>query len=425
MQMVGETCKTVPVVTPTVEFGTNVMYPKVAPQYITEDYLQENGDYIPGAANIEWGKRLVAIEQSDNEVVATVETEKGVEIIKGSFVVGCDGAHSVCRKAIGAEFKGESLPAVYMLGDVTVSFKAPAPVSHAALRFSNKDEFQMWIPLEEQKRRVDGTISCRYRISGPAPQRFLDANDDDKTTTHGFLKRPPPTLQDIASWSDEFLCSTPFKGCTIESLIWSSFYRVSNRISSKYQEGRIFIAGDAAHIHSPKGGLGMNTGLQDAIGLGWRLAQTLSRGLPPGHPMLLGYNRERQVVGEELVAEKAKTVKPGESPAMLALKFDSQLFIKYDPVKGSGEALSELIAPGVRLPVPLAGFLRQHEHRTEYYKILSADVVADVPPLKFPVEVIHVERGLLPAGFVLLVRPDQHIEFIGKMKDLLSFMSRL
>jgi 2-polyprenyl-6-methoxyphenol hydroxylase-like FAD-dependent oxidoreductase len=394
-------------------------YSKVAPQYITEDYLQENGDYIPGAANIEWGSKLVAIEQGEGEVVATVETENGVETIKGSFVVGCDGAHSVCRKAIGAEFKGESLPAVYMLGDVNVLFKAPAPVSHAALRFSNNGEFQMWIPLEEQNRRVDG-LKCRYRISGPAPQRFLDVNDDDKTTTHGFLKRPPPTLQDMASWSDEFLGSTPLKGCTIDSWNWSSFYRVSNRIASKYQEGRIFIAGDAAHIHSPKGGLGMNTGLPDAIGLGWRLAQTLRRNLSPRNPMLLGYNRERQLVGEELVAEKAKTVKTGESPAMLALKFDSQLFIRYDPVEGSGQALSELLAPGVRLSLPLAGFMRQHEHRTENYKILSADSVVDVPPLNFAIEVIHVTEGLLPAGFVLLVRPDQHIAFIGKMTDLVT-----
>jgi len=414
------------------EYGTHIRYPSIAPQYITEAYIEDNGSLIQESAPVEWNHKVTSIQQDQDFVDVTIESTSGngiseVETIKADWVIGCDGAHSICRKSIGAQFSGFSSPEVFMLGDVLVSIPTEImPPKRTALRFQDGLSFQMWIPLTHTDEANNGLR--RFRISGFTPEKFLIGSDNDPTIEHGFLNRSPPTMLEMQEWIDD--AAPPMRGVKIQSLLWSSFYRVSNRISDKYSSGRVIIVGDAAHIHTPKGGLGMNTGLQDSFALGWRLAQAVKRGLPSNHDLILEYARERHKIGVELVEEKSKDMSKKEnatSRPLLQLQFDSQLFIQYDPRAESGEPISDLISVGRRLPDSLQARMPHGESRTESYKVIGDKIALQQfkKQMNIPVELIQIEErpSLIPnPSVLLLVRPDQHVVFIGTSSDLTKFI---
>jgi 2-polyprenyl-6-methoxyphenol hydroxylase-like FAD-dependent oxidoreductase len=254
------------------------------PQYETERLLAEH----LGRLGMEVERGVELNELSDDGSRVHVELARGdgkIERADFRFVVGCDGAHSAVRKAVGIGFPGDQFPMEFMLGDVAIDWDIPRGRALFAIR-PNEDgppDFFVAIPLPERK---------RYRVSMLATGEPAEAGD-----AHGILsERPGPSLDQLQAVADRLLPDA----ARMSDLRWSSLFRISMRLADKYRVGNAFIAGDAAHIHPPTGGQGMNTGIQDAYNLAWKMALVL-RGAA-GAGLLDSYEAERRPVGAEVVA---------------------------------------------------------------------------------------------------------------------------
>jgi 2-polyprenyl-6-methoxyphenol hydroxylase-like FAD-dependent oxidoreductase len=188
------------------------------------------------------------------------------EAVKPRFVVGCDGAHSVVRHAGKFSFDGEPYPQDFLLADVHLK----TPIDGLHLFFDDRGVFVL-LPMKDGVYRI---ISSR-----------VDAPD---TTAD-------PTLSEVQALADTF-SSRPVE---LTDPIWLARFRLHHRQADRYRRGPLLLAGDAAHIHSPAGGQGMNTGIQDAANLAWKLA-LVCRGDAPA-TLLDSYDEERHPVGRQLL----------------------------------------------------------------------------------------------------------------------------
>ncbi|MEU9097910.1 FAD-dependent monooxygenase [Streptomyces sp. NPDC048361] len=285
------------------------------PQYETERLLEE---YLAGLGTaVERGTELTSFEQDADGVTARLTAASGAqEEVRAGYLVGCDGAHSTVRKGLGLSFEGGAFPQEYMLADVEVDWDMPRGHSvrctHRAADGSFDDAL-VCVPLPG---------AGRYRLSMLTPPGFSDelarrgspGQPDDvrnpagatrgtavvpavDQVAHGLGGARVPELSDIRAVVDR-LSPTP---ATLSAMRWSSVFRISHRIVDRYGEGRVFVAGDAAHIHPPTGAQGMNTGIQDACNLAWKLALVVQGAAAPA--LLTSYDAERRPVGEEVVGQ--------------------------------------------------------------------------------------------------------------------------
>ncbi|WP_435598900.1 FAD-dependent monooxygenase [Streptomyces anulatus] len=350
------------------------------PQYGTERVLEEFLGRFGTA--IERATELVAFTQDADGVTSRLTTPSGgEEEIRSRFLVGCDGAHSLVRKGLGLSFEGGAFPEEYMLADVEVGWSLPPGY---AVRSTHRgadgaiDDLLVCIPLP-------GT--GRYRMSMPVPPELsaarraeASAAADGDGVAHGLEGGTAPALADIQKVLDR-LAPEPV---TASALRWSSVFRISHRLVDRYGRGRVFVAGDAAHIHPPTGAQGMNTGIQDACNLAWKLA--LAVGGAAGPQVLPGYDAERHPVGEEVVGRTVRHAAEGvqadpEDPGTLLLR-EAQLLIGYPD--------SPLVTP---LP-PDDGSVPRPGDRAPDCGGLTGDIAA------FPMRLFDVLRG---SGHVLLV----------------------
>jgi len=318
------------------------------PQYDTEevlrDALRRRGGYV------HQGIRLVDFTQDAHGVRARVVDASGVEQqLSCRWIVGCDGAHSVVRKGLGIEYEGEAYAMTFMLGDVVVHWDRRRGFGQRITHLVDGElrNVVIFIPIPGDPRR--------YRVSLAAPPE-LQTDDADLSA--------PPSLELLR----ETLAPVLPAGASISDLRWSSYYRISHRIAQRYSSGRCFIAGDAAHIHPPIGGQGMNTGLQDAQNLAWKLA-LVSAGRAPDD-LLESYGAERRPVGLDVVTRT--THRMDESIATGDLKFDqwmqdSQLLVNHRGSRWVGEdvtpgALAKGPKPGERAPEALGLRLERVAH---------------------------------------------------------------
>lgn len=234
-------------------------------QYDTEELLE--ADLRRHGGRIEWGSEVAQVVPGNDSVTTVLANGERIE---SRYLVGCDGAHSLVRKTLGLEFEGSKYPLTFLLGDVEMDWPHPHSEVYKLVMMEN-DEMRgvvAVVPIPGNPRR--------YRIS--------------TNLAPGAEASGQPTLELLREIASPALPP----GTTISNLRWSSFYSISHRLVSRYRVGRVFLAGDAAHIHPPIGGLGMNTGLQDAYNLGWKLALG-------GDALLETYHEERRRVGEEVV----------------------------------------------------------------------------------------------------------------------------
>ncbi|WP_319458392.1 FAD-dependent monooxygenase [Micromonospora sp. RTP1Z1] len=264
------------------------------PQYETERILTERLATL--GVRPQRGAELIAFTQDGDGVLATLATAGGAEeTVRAKYLVGCDGAHSRVRELLGLTFSGGlgRFPQLFMLGDVDVDWDMPE--GHL-LRF-----------MHETDGRMDGMLVCvplrgesRYRIATLAPPRFF-AQTGGQDAPPGFSEElAEPTLADVQAAIDQL--APP--GTRASNLRWSSVFRISHGIVDRYGDGRVFVAGDAAHLHPPAGGQGMNTGIQDAWNLAWKLALAVRGIAAPG--LLDSYETERRPEGEEIVGRAVR-----------------------------------------------------------------------------------------------------------------------
>ena len=224
--------------------------------------------------SVELGQQLTGLAQDDSSVVASVTDSAtgATRTITAQYLVGCDGGRSTVRKEVGVEFRVRPDPESAMfVGDVELT---GLDRSHARIWYSADGAFLGLCPLP-------GTNSWQFQF------KFTDRNHAPGA----------PSLDLYQKIVDRY-CPQP--GVHLTNATWLSLWRENNGMVLQHRVGRVFIAGDAAHIHSPAGGQGANTGIQDAYNLGWKLNLVLS-GLA-GEQLLNTYHEERNPVAAAVLA---------------------------------------------------------------------------------------------------------------------------
>ena len=249
--------------TPDIPYASSL----ITPQWRTEETLRALLESY--GRRVELSSELTHIEQDEEGVTAAVKTEKRTKQMRAQYLVGADGGRSFVRKFMQIGFEGDTWKGARMfVGDVRVEGldrdhwhtwpnHPDGWLALCPLPSTDSFQFQAGIPWEEEKQQ-------------PTLGRFQKIVDERARQSN--LKLTDPT--------------------------WLSLYSVNVRMVHRYRAGRVFLAGDAAHVHPPTGGQGMNTGVQDAYNLGWKLGLVL-RG---AHPALLdGYEEERLPVAASVL----------------------------------------------------------------------------------------------------------------------------
>lgn len=235
------------------------------PQDETEAILAERLEALGGS--VERGVTATAIESGVGGATVHVETAEGEQAIRARYVVGGDGMHSVVREAAGIAFDGETYAGSFVLADVHMDWGYSEEVT---LLFS-PEGMGVVAPLP----------GGHFRIVAPVEDA---PHEPDMTFVQALLDARGPH-------------AVPGR---IRDVIWSSRFRVHHRLAARYRSGPLFLMGDAAHVHSPAGGQGMNTGLVDAVVLGQLLADVLN-GKAPQETLDL-YEEKRRPAAEEVLA---------------------------------------------------------------------------------------------------------------------------
>ncbi|MGW4354891.1 FAD-dependent monooxygenase [Nocardia sp. NPDC004582] len=310
------------------------------PQYETERILRDRLTGLGGV--IERGTRVTGFEQDADGVTVTLENGAGATTTRAGYLVGCDGAHSTIRKALGLSFEGAAFAEQYMLGDVELDWNMPRGYNIRATHRADGavDDVLVCIPLPGLR---------RYRISMLLPDGHSGEQTGDGVE-HGFTTGWTPEIRDLQAVVDR-LAPEPAR---VSHLRWSSVFRISHRIVDSYGHGRVFVAGDAAHIHPPTGAQGMNTGIQDAHNLAWKLALAVHG---DASPALLGsYDAERRPVGEEVVGRTVRSAREGigadSTDPGYVLRREAQLLIDYtgSPIVAASPADEPAPRAGARAP---------------------------------------------------------------------------
>jgi 2-polyprenyl-6-methoxyphenol hydroxylase-like FAD-dependent oxidoreductase len=245
---------------------------------ILEDCLVRHG------LSVEYGHELVGFRQNASYVDAVLHGPAGEQALRCRWLVGCDGAHSAVRHELGVAFEGDRYPETFVLGDLDLSWSLPRGPMHRFNRSAASNGGATSLAVVP----IAGAAN-RYRLSMIVPEGVTLSSDT-------------PGLDELKALMLPLLP----QGTDLSSPRWSSTYRVSHRLAARYGVGRVFLAGDAVHIHPPVGGQGMNTGLQDAHNLAWKLALA-SRGAA-GPALLESYEAERRPVGLDVVANTTKAM---------------------------------------------------------------------------------------------------------------------
>ena len=322
----------------------SVPYPSLwmVPQACTELILRERLRALGG--EVEFGKALTTFTQNEHGVEITLSTG---EIVRADFLVGADGGHSTVRKALGLRLEGEAVD------------EKPMLVADVEIEGLDRGDWHIW-PFAK-----GGTIGLC-----PLPNTSLFQFTSEAKTVGAGIESVVHKVT----------------GHRVERVAWSSIYQPAVRMVDRYRVGRVFLAGDAAHVHPPAGGQGLNTGVQDAYNLGWKLAH-VARGGPDS--LLDTYEAERlpiaaAVLGLTKRLHQTRSIKRGDATNQLALHY------RTSPLS-SGITLGSL-HPGDRMPdARLDDGSRLFDH----------------------LRGSHPTELVTPEGPRILIRPDGYIAHIG------------
>ncbi|WP_327357389.1 rifampin monooxygenase [Streptomyces sp. NBC_01304] len=279
------------------------------PQPLTEKILNERALELD--TEIRRGSTVVALSQDDDGV--SVELADGTQL-RSRYLVGCDGGRSAVRKLLGVDFPGEAATVETLLGEMEVT--ADQATITAATAEVHKTQLRFGLaPSDSGKGGV-------WRVVVPA-----DGVAEDRATE--------PTLDDFKKQLHAF-AGTDFG---VHSPRWLSRFGDATRQAERYRVGRAFLAGDAAHIHPPTGGQGLNLGVQDAFNLGWKLAAAVHGWAP--EELLDTYHAERHPVGARVIDNtRAQITLLGSEPGPTALR---ELFSKLMDFEEVNRYVTEMI----------------------------------------------------------------------------------
>ncbi len=243
---------------------------------------------------VERGVRLVS-HASDGSTCTLARPDGSPEVVRARYVAGCDGVHSTVREQAGIRFTGARYPQTFLLADLEVDGLDPGSVH----TFVTDRGPLLFFPLRH-----------------PASWRLIGMRPAHPTATTESTGSGQVTLAELQSLTDE--AAGP--RLRLHDPVWMTAFHLAHRQAETYRSGRAFLAGDAAHVHSPVGAQGMNTGIQDAWNLAWKLA-LVCRGVAP-ESLLASYDEERRPVGQFVVrfTDRAFTVVASTHPALRLLR---------------------------------------------------------------------------------------------------------
>jgi 2-polyprenyl-6-methoxyphenol hydroxylase-like FAD-dependent oxidoreductase len=276
-------------------------------EQVLGDHLADRG------VRVERGVELVGFRADHDAITCTLGHQDGsTEQVRARHLVGCDGAASTVRRGAGIPFQGGVYPQTFALADLEVD-GLDRDAAHA---FLGQDGIILFFPLGR-----------------PASWRLIAMHP----SLQGRREPAWPSLEELQVLAD----ATTGGSVRLRDPVWRTYFRLQHRHASRYQTGRVFLAGDAAHVHSPAGAQGMNTGIQDAWNLGWKLA-LVGRGVAD-EALLDTYDAERRPVGGFVVrfTDRAFTVATSTNPLLRVLRTKMvprvvPLALRFDRAVASG-----------------------------------------------------------------------------------------
>ncbi|EYF08526.1 FAD-dependent oxidoreductase [Chondromyces apiculatus] len=380
----------------------------MVPQFLTERVMRERLAEL--GHQVAFGCELVGFAQDEDGVTARLAGPAGEETVRARYLVGADGGRSFVRGALGVDFPGQTLGMRAVAADVTLTGLG----RDAWHRFNGAN-------MERQVAISPLAGTDLFAIQGPIPQ------EGEVDLSAEGLER---MIAERTGRSD----------IHIQSVSWASAYTMNARLANRYRVGRVFLAGDAAHIHPPTGGQGLNTSVQDAYNLGWKLAAVLG-GAP--QRLLDSYEEERRPVAEAMLGLSTGLLEAMKRGVNRRSREVQQLDLRYAhsslALATSGETSrpSGALCAGDRAPdAPLRG---AGGHARRLFELFAGphwtlvgfeperDILPPRPGLRIHKvgvgreladEAGHLRKayGLAPGAWVL-VRPDGYVAAIVASED--------
>jgi len=376
-------------------YGFNIGISEEVTESILADYLRRQGGQVVRSS------RLIGLQDHEDSLLATIQCDGATEQISARWVVGCDGVHSSIRELSGIELAGHDITEPWAVFDATL---AGWPESYEA-NYAYLDEIPVILTaLPERRWRV------YLRPSAPDSDLVADAS----STISRYL--PTIGFDDVAN-PTRFHCHT--------------------KVARRFRSGRILLAGDAAHVCSPAQGHGMNSGLQDAFNLAWKLALVCHGRCSPA--LLDSYEAERRPVAETITSsgDAVEQAQAMTDPAERRARDETLRAVFADPTSRHHEAIAEAeldieygdspivmgdghdaLAPGARLPDTIeihlangeACLLHELTNRTGHTALLIGGSSVPVERLARLESAIHArsDESIIAATFVLTARSDDH-----------------
>ncbi len=248
------------------------------PQSETESILV--GHLANLEKEVERGVELVSLEQETEHVNVVIAYDDHQEALQAKYIVGCDGAHSQVRKSIGLEFAGTQFPEQWLNGDVYADFSSDPNYVHV---YYHGNSVLAIIPINAKRLR----IISNYR------QHHPEENQQGQ-----------PTVAELQTLIERYI---PDSTIQLGDAVWLNEFGIHFRNAQSMRKQRVFLAGDAAHIHSPVGGQGMNTGMQDVYNLAWKLSLVFKG--KAKQALLDSYEAERLPVAKEVISNTNRFTK--------------------------------------------------------------------------------------------------------------------
>ena len=431
-------------------------------QYQTEELLLEGLRAHGGEAH--WGTEVLTLRDGDGGTTAIVRGPGGAEKkISAQWVVGADGASSPVRHYLGLEFEGETYEQTGLLADIWMDAPAEARLGPGKIR------------LNLTRGGFVGILNLTgglYRLFGAVPPHLAQRDESGRISHEAYAS---VALEEIQRWFDEYF----FVNARLERAEWTSLFRIHSRMAERFRVGNVFLVGDAAHIHSPAGGQGMNLGIGDAYNLGWKLA-LVTKG-QARETLLDSYEAERVPVAKTVLrnSDRGFVLEATDNPVVqwaranlatrlvgpltrlpavrsLVFRLFSQTWIGYrgSLVVAGPAAEGKGPRPGDRAPYGileavsdgrdgLYDLLKGPGHHLLLFEGLEPNPALDAYRLavdevlgRYAVDVsVHVipakERrlheiyGAKDKARLFLVHPDGHVAFVGSLGDLADLATQM
>lgn len=391
-------------------------YSIIFPQDLHEEMLTEQ--LALEGVEIEHSTELTGFEIKNNAVSIQLKTKEGEEECTAAFLAGCDGAHSFVRGKLDTGFAGGTYDDIFFVADIIAS----GPVVQGDMNGALDDaDFLAIFPMKGEG---------RIRLVGAMK---MESQPDNHLTWDDVGKHIIERLQ-----------------MEVKEVRWFSTYKVHHRVSSHFRKGPVFILGDAAHVHSPVGGQGMNTGIGDAVNLAWKLASVL-KNKKENEPLLASYETERIAFARKLVRStdrafvfvnkrsalatftRTRLVPPlmlflsrFKFIRLLIFKTLSQTSISYHHSFLSEGSVGKIKAgdrlPWIRISDTADNYmpLKQMNLQVHCYGTASQELRIQCEEKKLPLFVFerndHCKKAGIKEDAVFLIRPDGYIGYAGTGK---------